>query len=509
MKCKNTIFFIFILCLCILYTAPAQTPEIERVRITQRRVYIYLSQPASGFRSLLSQDKKKITLFLKNTGIAESAKETRGQGAIENVYIQRGEKEAEISILLKEKLGYTAAHLPFSKAITVEVFDWNEVSGPEDHYRSGLLALESNNTTALSYFLKAAAGGHADAAAYAGIIFLKQNKAQEAKDNLLKAVEANTGIADAYAALAQIYSSDNDPVKADHMREIFRQRTALGNGLADSAHSAPASDSFIDSMHVSSDSAMMQEPAKADAGKDTAITSQKPLVFKDQSEPTPASWTTKLFLSGVVIIAGLAAITGWLYLRWKRQFKSSPPATAGRPAATSSSENQPGSFAGALSYAAKAYAQTDNSTDDSTADSEPGRPSENISEELKPFKNNKSSKHGESTPEHEPKKADYQESWLEILKEEKPVSNTQAEETAQYSAPGNVELANVLREKHIQQKAETLSTLHSAEIPNDPAKLSQQAKKLGVEQATLETKKKLSELESDEERLEQLRRKFS
>jgi hypothetical protein len=508
-------FLVILFSACAFKTASAQQAEVQRVRITSSRAHLYFSQEPTAFTTSLSPDKKKITILLKNTSVAESAKNTHGTGAIEDIYIQQKNKDLEVNILLKDKRGYTAAALPFSKSIAIEVFDWNTVKGVEDDYRSGLLALETSRATAQKFFLKAAAAGHADAAAHAGIIFLKEGNTAEAQSFLLKATNGNTTIADAYAALAQIHAANGEAGESAKMLAIFSQRTGTAQVQGSSQEpSSLAADAFIDSLSVSTDSAAAQTFASDSAA--TAQSDPEPIIFKNETKPT--SWTTKFLLSALVIAGGIIGIVGWLYLRWRKQFKHPAPQTnvaqnpadllkdlQNLPQKTPTGEN----FAGVFSHAAKAYQQ---------ADSDVGNSFKSDGPEVKPFKNDEDSKPVESDKDFFLRdQQEMKQSWLELLNEkpeavpheEQEVFKTQADETAEYSSPGNVEFAKNIQREQQKQKSAAFKNVDPSEIDKDPVKIQQQAKKLGLEQASLETKKKLAELETDEERLAELRKKFS
>ncbi|HYF03806.1 MAG TPA: hypothetical protein VEC36_10550, partial [Patescibacteria group bacterium] len=207
--------------------------------------------------------------------------------------------------------------------------------------------------------------------------------------------------------------------------------------------------------------------------------------------------------SSVVIIGGVLAVMGWLYLRWRKQFKN-PPAIAENLPLKSQSQTPPpaanGTSPGLYSHAAKVYGQIGDEPTQKSFKKE--------DEEVKPFKTGESSNAVEADNEFF-KTVRQEPDWQELLKEEPQRARSQADETAEYSSPGSVELAKSILRQQQKQKAEALKSLHSGDIKQDANKLSQQAKILGLEQGSLEVKKNFSDLEADEKRLAELKRKFS
>ncbi len=71
-----------------------------------------------------------------------------------------------------------------------------------------------------------------------------------------------------------------------------------------------------------------------------------------------------------------------------------------------------------------------------------------------------------------------------------------------------VELALHLQQEQQKLKNKAISELNRQSIPSDQSKLNETAKKLGIEKASLNTKKMLDSIEDDKNHLNQLANKF-
>ncbi len=179
-----------------------------------------------SYTSSLSDDKRKLTILIRNAAIKTEKRDfTSTKGIIESAFLQVSKKDVLVSLLLRESAGYTAVLLPYSRSISVDVFKWTNLSASEDHYRSGLIALQTNAVAvAKDHFVLAADARHADAAAFAGFINAQEGNLSEAKDYLLKALERKSGIADVYGGLSRIAREEKNETKARSYENEFIQR---------------------------------------------------------------------------------------------------------------------------------------------------------------------------------------------------------------------------------------------------------------------------------------------
>jgi hypothetical protein len=205
--------------------------NVYRIEINPlNRATVYCSDIPSVFATKLSDDKQKVVIMLRDALVADSSREKHGTGIINDVYVQSFKKNLEISVILKDKRGYTAAPLIYSRAVMVEVFRWDQLSPADDEYRTGLLALEANLiSSAENSFEKAVSLGNADAAVFLGIIRLQQGRVKSALENLLISYKFQIKIPDAFAALSQIMKMNAYQKEAGILANSFYEQTGLNS----------------------------------------------------------------------------------------------------------------------------------------------------------------------------------------------------------------------------------------------------------------------------------------
>ena len=194
--------FIIVIVFCYSLLAAFAQVQIQRLEIEPlNRAILYCSEIPKNFKTELSADKQKITLKFENARVLDSAREFHGKGIIQDIYVQSFKNNLEISIILKDKRGYTTIPMPYSRALAVEVFQWDKIDEGEDNYRSGLLAIEDNLIpTAKKYLLKSVSLTNTDAAGILGILNLQSGNIKEAIGDFTIALKSGTKIPDVFAA---------------------------------------------------------------------------------------------------------------------------------------------------------------------------------------------------------------------------------------------------------------------------------------------------------------------
>lgn len=285
------------------------------------RLVLFFDEIPKGVDSQLDDTKTNITIELKNATARVKSDTLLGEGIINKVYIQRNSTNIEILISLKSPRGYTITPLEYSRALIVEVFDWNSLSPAEDNYRMGQLALMNNLASARLYFEKAFSENIANSGYYLGVIYLKANEIQKAKEIFLKAQILGTDIVDNYAALAQVCQILGDSNKFQEYRRKFIGNTVslsynpieIDSTLRDSVFKR-VNDflTLIENQHTDTFAAIKKETQKDKQSRNTNY---------ENKPGTSASISlfekVLIFLFGTVLLMSIMLVT--LYLRWKKQ----------------------------------------------------------------------------------------------------------------------------------------------------------------------------------------------
>lgn len=544
--------------------------KINRLQIfpLNRAVFYLNSEPK--YTSDLNNTKTQISINFTNTQFADNSKELHNTGIISDIYLQQAGKNTKANIVFKEKRGYTANFLPYSKSLIVEVFKWESLSPAEDSYRNGLLALESGiNSEALTHLKKAVQLGHANAASFLGILMLQSGDYNKAQEHLTFAYKNNTNIYDAYAALSQIYRANGDNTKADQFKKLFKDKTAISNIdelqansdllnnennqdpesvlnslLEDSTSTASDSTSIIDSTAIL---------AAQDSARKAALAMQKSDSLKKKlaSQEAPSSINISNFFSYLALfLITIGVVTLLYYIKWRKQqldvMKKKTKEKFKKDLEDAQQSNiktaSPPKSSGKL---------LDKTVDDTAT--EPISKNEN-NDKVKPNKpkvNEKRIKHlidkykvGNTAPP-EPienvveenniaKIEDFLSSYIPLKKEIEEIKNlkkeqdqakketlernkfendlqrfveNKAEAESTNRSPG-VELAIKLAGKNKEAKKQTIADLDNIEMPTNDEELVNIAQKLDIQKSGLETKKNLDKLSSDEKYLEKLAKKF-
>ncbi|MCL5992423.1 MAG: hypothetical protein M1419_10045 [Bacteroidetes bacterium] len=231
MKSLRKILFILIVSVALAFEWQSVYSQINIQRVVinpLNRATIYCSELPQNYATKLSDDKQKVVLMLKDAVVTDSSREKHATGIISDVYVQSFKKNLEISVILKDKRGYTAAPLIYSRAVMVEVFRWDQLTPAEDEYRTGLLALEANIISSAELSLeKAVSLGNADASVFLGFLRLRQGRVKSALENLMLSYKFQIKIPDAYAALSQIMKMNGYRSEAGILADTFYKQTGL------------------------------------------------------------------------------------------------------------------------------------------------------------------------------------------------------------------------------------------------------------------------------------------
>ncbi|MDQ1265029.1 MAG: hypothetical protein QG635_179 [Bacteroidota bacterium] len=228
---KNGLNIVIILIAALLVSGLSLQAEQKAVRIEinpLNRACIYFDEYPINYTSQLSEDKRKVTITINNCSAIDTARNKQSLGILDNVYIQIEGKNIRISITMREKRGYTATPLPYSRALVVEVFNWDKLSSAEDSYRSGLLAIESGINNKAKFDLSAAARENiSEASFFLGLINLNEGNIKPAAENFRNALKSKINIPDIYAAVSQLYKIYELLPESAKYAELFRLKSGV------------------------------------------------------------------------------------------------------------------------------------------------------------------------------------------------------------------------------------------------------------------------------------------
>ena len=199
---------------------------VESIKIAPlNRALICLHGKSPQFTSRLSDDKQSVIISIANAKPAANLFPIESSGIISSVTQVAG-SGVQLQVNLTDKRGYSAFLLPMSNAICVEVFDWSKLSEKEDSYRSALLALESGVYASAKDYLEQSAGRDVpNAAAILGVLEMMLGNEYKSLENLHIAADNSTNVPDAYSALSQYYTKKGDQQKAKHYHDLYTQNS--------------------------------------------------------------------------------------------------------------------------------------------------------------------------------------------------------------------------------------------------------------------------------------------
>lgn len=311
-----------------------QSFEISNVSVVNNnRVLVSNNGKQVSYSSSLSDDKKRLTVLVKNAVLSPSIRDIRPNTVVKAVMMRQLGADANIVIELAQPSGFTAQLLPYSRSIVVDVFDWNTISNAEDNFRSGLLALENSVWgAAKEYFQKAEQEQHPDATAELGFMFLREGKSDSAISYLQKAIDRNASNGDVYGGLADANNRQGNSAveqefiknfKRKHGRnpyydEIRRQIEISVRSEIVEPESLAFSDSAKQSTEQSGDIFDQMKALQGNAPQQAAIKDSVIEIGSRNSAWKLPSWMTNIgfAISASFVLVGVFLLRG--YSKWKK-----------------------------------------------------------------------------------------------------------------------------------------------------------------------------------------------
>lgn len=205
-----------------------ETTQVTKTRIIGGvNVLISTTGKTVKYSSSLSNDKRKVLLRIANATVVDDARQASSSaGLIDNVMLKKDRNDVIVIVTLRESSGYTATLLPYSRTISIDVFNWDLLKPAEEQYRSGLIAIEDNVLgMAKDYLMKAESRNHPDATAYVGLLSIKEGDYEAGKNYLRKAIERKSELPDIYGGLSHIGRNQGNDEDARKYEQEFIKRT--------------------------------------------------------------------------------------------------------------------------------------------------------------------------------------------------------------------------------------------------------------------------------------------
>ncbi|TAL68408.1 MAG: hypothetical protein EPN82_10465 [Bacteroidetes bacterium] len=483
------------------------------------RTTIYCSALPENFATRLSDDKQKVVIMLKDATVPDSLREKHSTGIISDVYVQSFKNNLGISIILKEKRGYTAVPLVYSRAIMAEVFKWDQLTPAEDEYRTGLLALEANiRNSAEKSFEKAVSLGNADASVFLGILRLEQGRIKSALENLLIAYKFQVKIPDCFAALSQIMKMSNFQRESGILADSFYKQTGLRSFpeiVVPENTELTENDLHYDSLLkeisflITKDSTLLQQK-KDSIRKDSADNKRFKEIFDNKNKEIskkdaitqilesfiPAGFSKLLFVF-IVLFLVIFTVLLFAYFKWrKKQVESRKK----KPSVQKRSGDQQKQSTAIARKAVDAYQKSGTIVDkNSGTDTDIPRIVKTEEKKAGDFKQSFDEKLNELAGRlDEPKR--------EILLAEMD-RKTIGNQSDEVKLTPKLELALHLLEEQKNLKNKETGNIAEADILTDLSKLKEVAKSLGITKESRQPGKK--EIENDKQTISQLADKFA
>lgn len=526
-KIKYYLLFLVVFVVLTRLSAIAQ-PQLQRMEIEPlNRAVFYFSELPKFFTTELSEDKKKIIIKINKASVIDSAREFHSNGIINDIYVHINKNNIEIQLILSEKRGYTAFQSYYTKALYIEVFSWDKLDKAEDSYRSGLLALEYGlKKSAVQNFTDAVKAGNSDASAVMGFLDFQDGKIIDALNNFAVSFKAKSKIPDVYASLSQIFKFRNNIPMANKFSDLFSKMTRLKTytdlpfPVINSDDSTMVKvDSILKEISLFAQNEVQDSKKKADSIKADSIARAKQFknIIQEPKQEEDGTFVKilKSFLPagfgnviGVVLLFAvvLIAVMLFAYLKWKRQQEK-----------VIASQPKP-QFKTQLKSA-------QNKINKATAVDAYNRSGAIVNKTIKGTDSNQTPKTTKPTPKvkSDSNEAESFEQRLEklanIIEETNKPEPSQDENSYDSDKnlnterndkiPARLELAMHLQEEQKKIKQRNIASLSESYFPVDVGKLSEVAKKLGIEKDAIVTKQGINRIEQDKDKLSELTKKFS
>lgn len=539
--------------LLVLSSSPIihAAPILASIKTEPNRAIFYGIGTVQNPSVTMNSDKTQIIVAVEGAGISDKARAAFGKGMIHDIDVVQDKGLAKIYVQLKEKQGFTLSRLPYSDALVLDVFSWDNLSAHDDMYRSGLLALTDGLTQQAIQLLRGAADkGNADAAAYVGIELIKQGLYDEALGWLKKAIRSSTKIADAYAGLCQIARVNGMTEEAQTYEKRFCEMSGMRSVLDISVEYQPPQTQISDNQlteEPASIATMMQDElilsdsvsaasAKQDTsrfaslfGQDSTKSAQINSTSSDlMNASLMPQWMKTVSIAAIGVLASAVIAMVIMYIRWRQRRKDAldegddddegiiaQPSTAFALELQQAQTQKPHSVAQtALQTYTKSFDKTIDDASSEPLRSENSQPLEkNTVQEktmLEEFIGEVINRGKYAVDKGKNYMEERKQSLVEgVFSPEEDEDILWQDDAIITPQRGEYELAMNLQAKQRLQRSQSLGNLDAALLPSQKFGVTKVARKLGVETGSIEAKRSMAHLQTDAHALSDLRKKFS
>lgn len=487
----------------------AQLSKVEFVGST--RILVYFDNAIPQYSSILSDNKQEITIKFSSVQTRISPPNRNLPDYLNEINFSTEQNNLNMKISVKNPTGYTIALLPYSKALAVDLFDWDKLSEPEDKFRLGLFALEDKiSESAINYFTEADKSNIADASFFLGLNYLNQGKINTARHFFIKAAQNKSNISDIYAGLSQIESIKNNDSLALKLQEEFLKKSNLKKlDYLKIDEISEYDDDFsvdflgavdIDDFYSNFDT---RDALKSEFDeKFKSVLAGDTLNTESNMDSLKTDFLSKFYIFILLAVLALIIIV-LLYFKWRKNQLANIEKDIKKRKFNRQMQQAKAKTSAGSKIAAQAYKDAQESSLEN-----PKQKAQTQSDA-----NAKLSKSSKATEEKTEKVTLSQKQPSEIIEfiaaikaSAEKESIPEKKQDTHYSA--KVELASHLAQEQQKIKHIKLGDLDKTVINITGEQLMETAKKLGIEQSCLETKQSLTNLESDSKKLSRIKDKF-
>ncbi|MGB9770667.1 MAG: tetratricopeptide repeat protein [Candidatus Kapaibacteriota bacterium] len=449
------------------------------------RLTIFFDELPSDFNSFLNADKTVISVLIYGAKSTVGKDSILSDGIIKKAEMKKFSNHLEFNIYLKSPRGYTITPLEFSRALMIEVFDWNSLSPAEDNYRMGQLSITNNLAVARKYFEKAFDENIANAGFFLGYLHLKANLPEKALQILQKAERLGCNLPDVHSALAQTYFLLNDKENFEKYKSKFLNERDFPFFKFIEVEPQLKDSIFKEVSDVPVETELSQNIDTTKQTLDT-IKATKPTVIKEkivENRNEKFSIVEKLFIFLIASIVVTSILLLSLYVKWKKgkrllEIKQKFEDELIRQKRKAIPNK----------IVADIYKRAEQTTKSETATEQQKPKISNLNPEIKTLA----------------------EQIIDSKKAEKDQQTSAAEKSNEKSNryPPKVELALQIQKEQSELIKKKIDKLESTEIPLDKEKLEELAKNLGLNKTSLLARKNIEAIEKNKDIYKDLIRKF-
>ncbi|MDX9791564.1 MAG: hypothetical protein RBT61_12095 [Candidatus Kapabacteria bacterium] len=482
---KICLYSVSIILFLSIYTGQTSAAYLKLIDINPlNRVTLEFDTIPSQLISSLSDSKMLVSLNIGKSKFNDKFNNVSGLGIITDVYIKYDSGNTVINIKTKEKRGYTVIKYPFTNKLVVEVFQWEKLSPEEELYRTGLLAAEDEIISESVRNLYNASRKGIDLSAFnLGLSYLKSGYFNEAETSFKYSYHVDSNNIDALAGIAVSLNLQGKSAEAAEYSNKFADkcncnfiflpdtsRTVLDSAYLDLSHFQIPVDTLPTPVIASNDSTHV--PAQTSKSDEIKIDSGN--IFNS---------VEKFLIYAIIIVAITAIALLFYYLKWRKSqilLMQKQKATLFNESLNEAKSKIPPSAA-VNRYKAQDKEQTTHQADKRSTEEQ--------------YNNFVSAE-----------KMDKLGSIIESITGKSVDNYKQNPEIPNLNA--KLQLANHLAEEQRKIKNQKLQNLKVSSLPKDKDKLSDVARKLGIEKGGLETKDAMEKIINDKDKLKNMSDKF-